>query len=936
MRALGLCTLALGAISARAVPLPDGEARPGDDCSAAFPERARASTRGRLQPPGAWGAAPARPSAAGPGADPLAPEVGSLVEHLLLCPAELMTSGRLPRSRLFTAWATLITRVPWLVLALLSVVTGLFAAAASTISVNNANDIFFVETDPLLVAHKRFQQRFGSDEFVMVYVEGELFSRPAYDAVRALVEEMSALRYNNEAVFAGIISPFHAPTVRDAGGSIAIEPLLTEQDDPSAEHLARARADATNHPVYRDLIVNREGNAGAVVATLRTTDDDNAYQMYVAEEMGRIVDTAGLKNLGALLVGNPIFKKETDKATMEEAGLFGSAAIVVSIFALFLLFRRKRQVTAAIGVVVIAVVWTVGLKALLGFEMSLVSIILPLVIVIMGLGSGVHVINEFREQRFAGALRREAVIGALGVTGVPCLLTAMTTAVGFLAMLTAPVQPMRSLGLFAALGVLIACSLALTLVPAVLAIGKDDAESPEAMSGAEKMEARTNAFFGRLGDLVVGRAPLITLAFLALSGLAAAGLPRIVVESHVIQAFRKDQSFRQAVEHVDQKLGGSTSVELVIDSGVPGGVYDADFLRRVAALQRWILESQGDVVGTVLSVTDLLREINFALTGKRALPDSRARAAQLMLLYESGDGDTRMVLDHSARRARMTIRTLQSTTTRSLALEKDLRKRAEALFADWHQPEEAPREASPQRAPFGDEDDLIVIDNHEGEVLLLDEDDDGSPAKAAVAAAEPAARQGLLEEADPPLAPGQSRIELAGTSQLFVHLAEYVIKSQINSFALATVVIAFLMMLMLRSVKLGIAVMVPNILPIVSTYGIMGWIGVNVDWLTALVGVAALGVAVDGTIHIGTRYRLNMKIGMSAKEAAHAVLTSIGRAIVVTSAVLSAGFLVVTPSILASLARFGVLMALCLFLALLFDLLMTPAVLAWLSPKVRR
>lgn len=858
-----------------------------------------------------------------------------------------MASGSLPRSRLFAAWGELITRSPWLILAILMAVTGLLGAAASTIQVNNANDIFFVEDDPLLVAHKRFQQRFGSDEFVMVYVEGDLFSRESYDAVNELFEQMSALQHEDEPAFTGIISPFHAPTVRDAGGSIAIEPLLKERDDPSAEDLARAKVDATRHPVYRDLLVNAEGTAGAVVATLRTSDDENAYQMRVANEMARIVDTPGLEKLGALLVGNPIFKKETDKATVEEASLFGSAAILVSIFALFLLFRRKRQVTAAIGVVVLAVLWTVGLKALLGFEMSLVSIILPLVIVIMGLGSGVHVINEFREQRYHGAPRREAVIGAVGVTGVPCVLTALTTAVGFLAMLTAPVQPMRSLGLFAALGVIIACSLSLSLVPAVLSLGRDDPESDEEQqkqSGAHRMEERTNALFGRLGDFVVARAPLVTLVFVGLSIAAAAGLSHTVVESHVIQAFRKDQPFRQAVEHVDQKLGGSTSVELVVDSGVPGGVYDPDFTRRLDELQRWVLESQDDVVGAVLSLTDLLREINFAFTGKRVLPESRDRAAQLMLLYESGDGDTRMVLDHSARRARMTIRTLQTTTTRSLALERDLREKAEAIFADWEQPAgDLPAPSPPAGGDDDDDDDdLIVIEHDEPdepdageEMIILDLEEDAPTAKAAVAATE-APTPPPSEEGDPPLAPGESRIELAGTSQLFVHLAEYVIKSQLNSFALATVIIAILMMLMLRSVKLGIAVMVPNILPIISTYGIMGWTGVSVDWLTALVGVAALGVAVDGTIHIGTRYRMHMKLGMEAKQAAHAVLTSIGRAIVVTSAVLSAGFLVVTPSILASLSRFGMLMALCLFLALLFDILMTPAVLAWLSPKVKR
>lgn len=873
----------------------------------------------------------------------------------------------------FAALGQRIVKAPKLVLAGIVVLTAVFGAAASTIQFNNSNDIFFVEDDPLLVAHKRFEKRFGSDEFVMVFVEGDLYTPEAFRAVNTLVKQMEQITFEGEKAFTAVLTPFHAPTVRDVGGSIQIAPLLADQDDPSAEDLARAKKDATEHPVYKDLIVNRDGTAGAVVGTIRAMDDDNAYQAFLADEMERIVDTEGLKALDALLVGNPIFKKQMDSATAEEAAVFGSAAILVCIIALLLIFRRKRQVAAAVSVVVLAVVWTIGIMALLGFEMSLVSIILPLAVVIMGLGSGVHIINEFREQRHRGARRSEAVVQAVGLMGMPAFLTALTTAIGFLSMLSAPVVPMRELGIFASVGVMCAWSLAVTLVPAVLALGDDAAASPEEnarFAREHRTEAAFNRAFGRVGDVIVSRAALVSLGFFALSVLAAYGLRFTVVESHMIQAFRPDQPFRQAVEHVDKRLGGSTSLELVVDSGVPGGVYDPGFLQRMATLQSWIMETQGDVVGSVLSLPDLLREINFAFTGKRDLPDSRERTAQLMLLYESGDGDTRIVIDHSARFARMNIRTRQTTTTRSLELEAALLEKAEALFADWQQPALPQAEAAvepppPAAAPAGD-DEIIIIDDDDDfgaaepsekkaaasppaddeDIIVIEDDDDFGATRPPVAASavdvERAVAQKVAPERaepthvtsneEPPLAAGASRIELAGTSQLFVHLAEYVIDSQISSFSLAALLITVLMILTLRSARLGLAAMIPNLLPIVATYGIMGWTGVAVDWLTALIGVAALGVAVDGTIHMGTRYRLNRAAGLEAPEAARNVLTTTGRAILVTGSVLVAGFMVVTPSILASLASFGLLMALCLLLAMVFDLLMTPAMFAWLAP----
>ncbi|MFZ9886636.1 MAG: efflux RND transporter permease subunit [Myxococcota bacterium] len=860
-----------------------------------------------------------------------------------------MSSQQLPVSGPFAAFARLIVRAPWLVISTILVVTLGLGVAAAKIRVNNSDEIFFVQDDPLLVTHKRFEQRFGSDEFVLVFLEGDVFTRPVHRAVDDLVTAMQNLRFDGEPVFTVVLSPFHAPTVKDAAGSIEIAPLLASNGPPSDEDLANAKRIATSHPVYRDLLVNRDGTAAAIVATLRALDNDNTYQMFIAQEVEQIVNNFAPKELRPLIVGGPMFKRQMDRVTVAESSTFGSAAILVSVLALFLLFRRKRQVTAAIGVVVIAVIWTVGAMSLLGYEMSLVSIILPLAVVIMGLGAGVHLINEFRELRFRGQRRREAVVHALGLMGVPALMTAITTAIGFLAMLTAPVLPMRELGLFAAVGVMCAYVLAVTLVPAVLAVGDDDTEQPEEVARyarEHRIEARMTRVFGLIGDLVVGHAREVTIAFLLLSLVCGYGLVHTVVESHILQAFRRDQPFRQAVEHVDEKLGGTTSIELVIDSGTSGGVYDAEFLRRVAALQDWIVDTQSDIVGSTLSVADLMREVSLAFTGQRNLPDSRERAAQLMLLYESSGGDLRLVVDHAARRARINIRTRQRSTTRSLALEAALREKATALFEDW-QPSAPSAPAGTQRASendghdpgAGSDDELVIVDDSsppkaetasdDTEIVLVT--DDAPAANAGDTTPTTTARP---DEDEPPLAAGASRIEFAGTGQLYIHLAEYVIDSQLQSFTLATIIISLLMMMMLRSLKLGLAVMVPNILPIVGTYGLMGWMGISVDWLTALIGVSALGVAVDGTIHIGTRYRLSRVAGMNAKEAAHAVLTSTGRAIVVTSGVLVAGFLVLTPSVLASLARFGALMAVCLLLALLFDLLMTPAVLAWLSPAV--
>lgn len=873
-------------------------------------------------------------------------------------------------TRIFAALGRWIAHRPVVVLALIAAVSAVAAVGILQLRVNNSNDIFFVEDDPLLQGHRAFQKVFGSDEFVLVFLEGDVFKRPLLEAASDAVKRMEAMKYRGDPMFTNVLTPLNAPVIQAGTGSLEIGPVLKDAAAASDQELAAASTMLRTHPIYKNLIIRPDGQAAALVGTLRA-EDAVEYQSAVADEMFALAKDPRLQNANIRLVGNPIFKREIDTATAKEAALFGTLAILVALLALFLLFRRVRQVAAALAVVVLSVLWTLGLMAAVGIEMNVISIILPLIVVIMGLGDSVHIINGFRHQRFLGKKRREAVIETLPETGIPCLLTSITTAIGFLAMLTAPVAPLRVLGVFIAIGVMFCLVLSCTLVPAVLAIG-DDVPSEEARAKGDQREAaidaRFNALFGRLADVVVGNAPRFALGLAGFAIVVGIGAKDLVVESHPLYQFREDVSFRRDVQTVDDQLGGTTSVEVVIDTGQRRGVWDPEFVRRLDAYQKWIVASQEDVVGAALSLADLLREIRFALSGTRELPSTRAEIAQLLLLYESGEGDLRLVADNEGRRARMSVRLRLASNNRNLALEKSLLDKAAEIFGDYKVATRAPTVA-PVATP-AEPEGLIIIEADEDEnaaadagaiegegagdsgsngepsdtsdddiVLILEEDAEFAADAGTVRVAINTVPPGEQPKAATTTATGAKadesakiQVTLAGTSQLFVHLAAYVVESQVQSFLIALAIIAVLMMLLMRSVALGLVVLLPNVLPIVCTYGFMGYTGLWVDYLTSTIAVGALGVAVDGTIHIGTRFRRNREQGMDAHAAAHDVMVAVGRALVITSVVLVAGFLVLLPSMLASLATFGALMGLCLALALVFDLVMTPAVLAWLNP----
>jgi predicted RND superfamily exporter protein len=881
----------------------------------------------------------------------------------------------------FEGVARKVVKHPGLTLLALTILTVIVGSFITDLRINNDGRIYFIEGDPMLAAQERFEQTFGSEQFVMFFLEGdEIFTREGYDVVNRLVKTLEALDYKGKPAFVGILDPFHAPALKPGADSLDIAPIL-DKEDPTDADLAEAKRLVTGHPVYSKSVVNPDGTIAAVLATMRTVEGDTQdYSDFIAQSVTKIFDsTEGLDKLNGRLVGGPVFGYQMNIATAQEAVIYGIASVLVALVAMMLLFRRIRQVFAALAVVVFAAVWAVGVMAGSGAEMSLIHTLLPPAIIVTGLGSAIHVINEFRLLATSMS-KEEAAIMAVGSMGGPCLLTALTTGIGFLAMLTAPVAPMRSLGLFISIGVFLSFILAMLLVPAALMLGAKDAVEKEEISPFREWSDR---FFVNLADKVTSNAPAAVILFAVLAAVLIAGLARLEVDSTFLNALRKDHPFRETVEYVDEKMGGSSSIELVINTGDAGGVYDPAFLERLAALQDWIESSQGDVVWVTLSIADLFKEINYAVVGRRTLPESRAKAAELVFLYDVGGGGGTLstVIDNDKRRARLSCRTRQMSSARSTDLEKAIRDKALELFSNvkLSSPNQAPPAQDKPAPTFedkGGDDDIIIIDDEEpaaadgptfdeaglgaldgpegdappaddgDDVLIIeDEPDDvpGTPTTAPATAAPvpaptPAAASTGPSDEDAgtmPLGDSGMTLEVAGTTPLFAKLNEYIISSQMKSFSLAAIIIAFIMGFMLRSFKLGLAIMFPNILPIFATYGLMGWTGVPMDFLTAVIAVAAIGVAVDGTIHIGIRYRRSRLEGMGAAEAARSVMTSVGRALVVTSMVLTCGFLVLIPSMLASLATFGVFMAFCLFLALLYDIIMTPAVLTWLRLDVK-
>jgi predicted RND superfamily exporter protein len=182
---------------------------------------------------------------------------------------------------------------------------------------------------------------------------------------------------------------------------------------------------------------------------------------------------------------------------------------------------------------------------------------------------------------------------------------------------------------------------------------------------------------------------------------------------------------------------------------------------------------------------------------------------------------------------------------------------------------------------------------------------------------------------DPPTA---AKVSLTGIGALWLKLLDYIVSSQIQGFLIAFAVIAVMMCAVFRSLRVGLIAMVPNLAPVVLTLGVMGWLGLPLDYNKLFIAVVAIGIAVDDTIHLVSRFHYEFERTGNYEEALRASLEDVGRALFITSVALVLGFLCLTFSVMASQITFGVLLALTILAALVADFLLMPALVLTFRP----
>ncbi len=529
---------------------------------------------------------------------------------------------------------------------------------------------------------------------------------------------------------------------------------------------------------------------------------------------------------------------------------------MLAIAVLFaLLARRFTPVVLCVLVVVPSVLATFGLAAVFKIPFSVTSQLLPSFLLAVGVSYTVHLVTVFLRRLGEGADRRDALDHAMRHSGMPIVMTAVTTATGMLSFLAAAMKPIFEMGLLAAIGTAVALVYALTLLPALLALFPVRAKRVVATPRIDALLSAAAGASARHAGVMIG----VTAALAVGSGLA---MTLLYSSSDPIAWFPHESAFYRASHDLNERFGGTRSLELLVDTGRENGLHDPAVMERLEAFTDQVaaFRAQGAKLTHTLSVVDIAKETHQALNANDpsfyVLPGSRALLAQELLLFENGGSDDlEKVVDPQFSLARVTVR------------------------SQWM---------------------------------------DGVHTSAFLAASEPAFHETVR---------GIGTLQLTGMSKLITRTVGATMESMLRSYALALALITPLMMILIGSLRAGLVSMVPNLVPILMTLGLMGLTGIPIDMFTLLAGCIAIGLAVDDSIHFIASFRRYLALGNDPVRSVELTMQTTGRALLFTSVVLTTGFLVLTLSGMQNLQQVGFLTAFAITSAFLLDIPVTPALL---------
>lgn len=513
-----------------------------------------------------------------------------------------------------------IVKFKWPIIIAVAVLTAFFGYQLKDIKINADIISSLPDDDPVALLYKNIGKEFGGNELGMIVLEtDDIFKKEVLEHVKQITD---TLKYTN-----GISTVTSLTDVIDIKGSewgIEIGKLVDEYDMPDTQQ----ELDSLKHRVfskemYKGSIVSEDGTSTLIMFTML---DDIDKQQLASEIKEKIT---GLNLPEELYFGGlPMMMNDVSDLIMSDIVRLIPFVFFLIALILFISFRTTRGVILPLLTAMLSVIWTLGIMTLFGYEITMISNIIPIILLAVGSAYTIHVLNRINQRKEKD--RKKALIIALAYIITPVILAAVTTAIGFLSFVFGAYLTMiRDFGIFTALGVFFALLLSVFFVPAlVAAFSMYKSEARLSRNGAERKSFLSNKILLPLQKTLSKYPKLILTAWAILLLLTIGGVFKIQRSINMTDYFKKGNATRVTEDIMQEKFGGSLPVFVVFK----GDIQSPEVLRTIKRTQDYMVTIPG--IDKTQSIADLIEEMNDVMGEGKIIPDERAKIENLWFLLD--------------------------------------------------------------------------------------------------------------------------------------------------------------------------------------------------------------------------------------------------------------------------------------------------------------
>ena len=809
-----------------------------------------------------------------------------------------------------------VLRRPALVCFFMSVILCFFALQTKNFKLDASADSLLLEDDKDLKLFRETIERYTTKEFLFVTFtpKDSLFSKPALEKIVQLRDEIKKIKLVDS-----VISLVDVPLVRQFEGSLSDVTDNVRTIESDDVNLDKAKQELLTSPIYKELVISEDGDTTALLVNLKDQlefrDIQRERSKLLIKSKNSRLDESEIVKLERISLRYVEKKNEIDNANHEtivsireilsrysqhgslhlggvpmiaddmitfiknDLIIFGIGVFLFLVIMLTIIFRKLRWVALPLISCFYAGFLMIGLLGLAGWNVTVISSNFISLMLIITMSMNVHLIVRYRQlcNDFPDYTQHELVYNTTTKMVWPCLYTALTTIMAFTSLVVSGIKPVIDFGWMMTIGLSVTFLTSFILFPSLLILLP---KTSEAKVSKDEFE-----FTPKLAKITEkhGNKILIFTVFLAV--ISIYGITRLQVENSFINYFSKDTEIYQGLRLIDEKLGGTTPVDILLN------LEDSEIIENKEVDEEFedfdalfgVFEEEQEVVWFTPERVNTVKEVHDYLESLPAVGKVLSLASIIRVGEQINEGEfDAFELAIVSKRMPLELR--------------------ESMINPY----------------FSEENNEARVS-----IRILDSLKD-------------LRRKELLEKIEADLTEkigiSKDKVKITGILVLYNNMLQSLFKSQILTLSVVMIGIAFMLIILFRSVKLAIIGIIPNLLAAAIILGLMGMLKIPLDMMTITIAAITIGIAVDNSIHYIYRFREEFPNTVDYISTMHYCHANIGKAVFYTASTIIIGFSILVLSNFIPTIYFGLLTAFAMFIALFAALTLLPKLILIFRP----